>query len=121
MVFHEAPHKLLPTLSDFQAAFGPDRRISLCRELTKLHEEVIRTTLAGALNYYTELDPRGEYVLILDGAAPAKDEEMTVEQALELIEKKMAAGMSRKDAVKETAKETGLSKNTLYDASTKQL
>ena len=65
MIFYEAPHKLQNTLQDLQSAFGADRRISLCRELTKLHEEVIRTTLGGALEYYKELAPRGEYVIFL--------------------------------------------------------
>ncbi len=117
MIFYEAPHKLLHTLEDLQQVFGPDRRISLCRELTKLHEEVIRTTLQGALEYYKELAPRGEYVLILEGTAPEKDTELTLEDVLQLVAQKMAGGLSRKDAVKQAAKETGFPKNTLYDAS----
>ena len=119
MIFYEAPHKLLNTLQDLQAAFGADRRISLCRELTKLHEEVIRTTLAGALEHYRELAPRGEYVLVLEGAAPPPATEFSMEDALALVEEKMARGRSRKDAVKEAAKETGFAKNALYDASVK--
>ena len=117
MIFYEAPHKLLHTLEDLLQAFGPDRRISLCRELTKLHEEVIRTTLQGALDYYKELAPRGEYVLILEGAAPEKEAELTLDDALQLVSQRMEQGLSRKDAVKQVAKETGLPKNTLYDAS----
>jgi len=116
MIFYEAPHKLINTLQDLQNAFGPDRRISLCRELTKLHEEVIRTTLQGALTYYTETAPRGEYVLVLEGAEPPQEEEMTTERALELVAAAMERGMSRKDAVKQVAKETGFPKNALYDA-----
>ena len=116
MIFYEAPHKLLNTLQDLQIAFGPDRRISLCRELTKLHEEVIRTTLQGALDYYQELAPRGEYVLVLEGAEPPQEEELTLEKALELVSAKMEQGLSRKDAVKQVAKETGFPKNALYDA-----
>ena len=77
MIFYEAPHKLPNTLADLLAAFGPQRRISLCRELTKLHEEVIRTTLQGAVDYYRELAPRGEYVLVLEGAAPPPVDLMT--------------------------------------------
>ncbi len=119
MIFYEAPHKLLNTLQDLQAAFGPERRISLCRELTKLHEEVIRTTLGGALEYYKELAPRGEYVLVLEGAAPPPATEISLEDALALVEQKMAEGLSRKDAVKQAAKETGFAKNALYDASVK--
>ena len=120
MIFYEAPHKLTHTIADLIAAFGPDRRISLCRELTKLHEEVIRTTLQGAARLYAEQAPRGEYVLVLEGAAPAVEEEISLESALAMVEKKIAEGISRKDAVKLTAKETGLAKNLLYDAVMKQ-
>ena len=116
MIFYEAPHKLLNTLQDMLAAFGPQRRISLCRELTKLHEEVIRTTLQGALDYYQELAPRGEYVLVLEGAEPPVEEELTLEAALKLVEARLEQGLSKKDAVKQVAKETGFAKNALYDA-----
>ena len=119
MIFYEAPHKLLNTLQDLLAAFGPDRRISLCRELTKLHEEVIRTTLQGALDYYQELAPRGEYVLVLEGAEPPADEELTLDAALKLVEARLEQGLSKKDAVKQVAKETGFAKNALYDAAMK--
>ncbi len=117
MIFYEAPHKLKNTLQDLLAAFGPDRRISLCRELTKLHEEVIRTTLQGAADYYEAQDPRGEYVLVLEGAAPSAEPETTLEDALALVAEKVAQGLSRKDAVKQAAKETGFPKNALYEAS----
>ena len=120
MVFYEAPHKLANTLNDLLAAFGPERRISLCRELTKLHEEVIRTTLQGAVDYYREQDPRGEYVLVLEGAAPPPVTELTLEGALALVAEKLAQGLSRKDAVKLVSKETGFAKNALYDAAVKQ-
>ena len=119
MIFYEAPHKLTNTLEDLKRAFGPDRRISLCRELTKLHEEVIRTTLQGAADHYKEQPPRGEYVLILEGAEPPSEEGVSMDTALSMVEAKMAAGMSKKDAVKQTAKETGIAKNTLYDAAMK--
>lgn len=121
MVFYEAPHKLTNTLNDLLAAFGPERRISLCRELTKLHEEVIRTTLQGAVDYYREQDPRGEYVLVLEGSAPPPVTELTLEDALSLVAEKLAQGLSRKDAVKLVAKETSFAKNALYDAAMKQL
>ena len=117
MIFYEAPHKLKNTLQDLLAAFGPARRISLCRELTKLHEEVIRTTLQGAADYYEAQDPRGEYVLVLEGAAPSAEPETTLEDALALVAEKVARGLSRKDAVKQAAKETGFPKNALYEAS----
>ena len=119
MVFYEAPHKLLNTLQDMLSAFGGDRRISLCRELTKLHEEVIRTTLRGALDYYKDLAPRGEYVLVLEGTAPPPVTELSLEDALALVEEKLTQGLSRKDAVKQVAKETGFAKNALYDAAIK--
>ena len=119
MIFYEAPHKLTGTLDDLLRAFGPDRRISLCRELTKLHEEVIRTTLQGAVDYHKETAPRGEYVLILEGAEPPEEQEISMEDALVLVAKKIESGLSKKDAVKQVAKETGLSKNTLYDEAMK--
>jgi len=119
MIFYEAPHKLTNTLRDLLAAFGPERRISLCRELTKLHEEVIRTTLQGAVDYYQEQAPRGEYVLVLEGAVPPPVTELTLEDALQLVEEKLNQGLSKKDAVKQVAKETGFAKNALYDAAMK--
>ena len=119
MVFYEAPHKLRTTLDDLAAAFGGDRRISLCRELTKLHEEVIRTTLDGARSLYTEQPPRGEYVLVLEGAPEPKAAELTLEDALDRISALIAAGSSKKDAVKQAAAETGFPKNVLYDAALK--
>ena len=120
MVFYEAPHKLLPTLQDFAAAFGPDRRIALCRELTKLHEEILRMTLKEAVRYYTDQPPRGEYVLVLEGAAVPAEPEVTLEDALERVAALMDGGMSRKDAVKEAARSLGFPKNVLYDAALRQ-
>jgi len=116
MIFYEAPHKLKATLADFLKFFGNDRKISTCRELTKLHEEVLRMTLAEAVAYYNEQDPRGEYVLILDGAQPVVAEEVTVDDGTEIALKLIAQGYSKKDAVKEAAKRTGIAKNLLYDA-----
>ena len=95
MIFYEAPHKLLNTLQDMMNVFGQQRRISLCRELTKLHEEVIRTTLQGALDYYQELAPRGEYVLIVEGAEPPVEEELSLDDALQLVAQKIEQGLSR--------------------------
>ena len=119
MIFYEAPHKLRQTLGDLEAAFGAERAISLCRELTKLHEEVIRTTLFGARALYTAQEPRGEYVLIVAGAAPETPETPTEEQLLALVREQMAQGLSRKDAVKAVSKQTGCAKNALYDAALK--
>ena len=116
MIFYEAPHKLQNTLKDLTDAFGPERRISLCRELTKLHEQILRMTLGEALAYYTENDPRGEYVLILEGAAETSEEALTLEDAVSLALERIASGASKKDAVREVSRETGFPKNALYDA-----
>ena len=116
MLFHEAPHKLRATLADFCAAFGEDRRISLCRELTKLNEEVLRMTLGEANAYYTENDPRGEYVLVIEGrtadrADSAFWETLSVE---EHVRHYMSKGLSKNDAIKTAAKDRGVPKNTVY-------
>ena len=116
MVFYEAPHKLLATLEDMAAVFGGDRPISLCRELTKLHEEVVRTTLGQAAQRYTETPPKGEFVLVVAGAPAPIAEEATAEDAAARVKALMANGLSRKDAIKQTAKELGLPKNVVYDA-----
>ncbi len=119
MVFYEAPHKLLNTLEDMAAVFGPDRPISLCRELTKLHEEVVRTTLGSAIEKYTETPPKGEFVLVLAGAEPVAQKTATEADAAARVHQLMEEGLSRKDAVKQTAKELNLPKNTVYDAALK--
>ena len=108
--------KLQKTLADLAAAFGGERRISLCRELTKLHEEVRRTTLGEAAAYYAENPPRGEFVLVVAGAEEPAEEGCTFEGALALVRARMDEGLSTKDAVKQVAKLTGFAKNQLYDA-----
>ena len=115
MIFYEAPHKLTATLEDLAAAFGPDRRIALCRELTKLHEEVRRTTLGEAAAWYGENPPRGEFVLVVEGAPEPVEEALTLEDGLALVARLREEGRSLRDAVKLAAKETGLPKNQLYD------
>ena len=115
MIFYEAPHKLVSTLEDMSEHFGPDRPISLCRELTKLHEEVVRTTLAEAIAKYQENPPKGEFVLIVAGAQPEEEEVPTETDALGYLKRLIDNGMSRKDAIKQTAKDLGLPKNTVYD------
>jgi 16S rRNA (cytidine1402-2'-O)-methyltransferase len=119
MIFYEAPHKLVATLEDMAAVFGADRPISLCRELTKLHEEVVRTTLGQAIEKYTETPPKGEFVLVVAGAEPPAKEEATEEDVTVRIAQLMQQGVSRKDAIKQTAKELGLPKNVVYDAALK--
>lgn len=115
MIFYEAPHKLVSTLSDLVDAFGAERRISLCRELTKLHEEVRRTTLGEALAHYQQNNPKGEFVLVLEGEtlveeAPA----LTIEEAVQRVIALYDGGTSMKDAAKQVAAETGFQKKELY-------
>ena len=116
MIFYEAPHKLLSTLEDMAEVFGENRSISLCRELTKLHEEVVRTTLGGAIAKYRENAPKGEFVLVLAGAPEVVRESATAEDAAKRVAELMESGLSRKDAIKQTAKELDLPKNVVYDA-----
>ena len=116
MIFYEAPHKLQATLKDLCQTFGPDRPVSLCRELTKLHEEIRRTTLGEAEEYYRENPPKGEFVLVVRGAPPKREAEATLEDGQALVEELMAQGTSQRDAVKQAAKTLGLSRNQLYDA-----
>ena len=120
MIFYEAPHKLSATLEDLEAAFGGDRRVSLCRELTKLHEEVDRTTLAGAVERYRTQAPRGEFVLVVEGVRHIETEGATIGQGLERVGDLQSGGLSRKDAVKQAAKELGLTRNELYAAAIKE-
>ncbi len=121
MIFYEAPHKLLPTLEDLAEAFGEDRPISLCRELTKLHEEVVRTTLGQAVEKYTQTPPKGEFVLVVAGA-PAEEKTVASQtDAAARVTQLLAEGLSRKDAVKQTARELDLPKNVVYDIALQQL
>ncbi len=119
MIFYEAPHKLKSTLSAMAEMFGSDRKISLCREITKINEETMRTTLGGACDYYEKNEPRGEYVLVLMG----KDEEnadresenelngLSPEEHTKYYED---LGMKRMDAIKAAARDRGLSKSEFY-------
>ena len=116
MIFYEAPHKLLTTLSDMQETFGADRPICLCRELTKLHEEAVKTTIGQALSYYQDNSPRGEYVLIVGGAAPKVQAAPSMEECIDRVNALRQSGLSMKDAVKQVSKDAGIPRNTLYDA-----
>jgi len=116
MIFHEAPHKLLTTLEDLLDAFGADRRIALCRELTKLHEETRRCTLGEAVAYYKNNAPKGEFVLVVAGAAPRQETAVSLEDAVAQVLALKDQGVRLKDAAKEVSEHTGLSKNELYAA-----
>lgn len=116
MVFYEAPHKLCATLHDFQMVFGGDRRISLSRELTKFHEETLRMTVAEAVAYFETHEPRGEFVLILEGApeqtAVHADDDLLA--AVADVQQRVAAGLTQADAVKFVSADRRVKKNALY-------
>ena len=117
MVFYEAPHKLEDTLEDFVAVFGPQRRIALCRELTKLHEEVVRTTVGQALEDCASRPPRGEYVLVVEGAEETPVEQADPQLALKRVEQLRSEGLSLKEACAKAGEEFGMKKRQLYDMS----
>ena len=119
MVFHEAPHRLWATLADRAEVLG-DRPVALCRELTKLHEDTVRTTLAQAAAYYAANEPRGEYVLVVAGREKQQGPQLTLEQGVERVLRLREDGMRMKDAVRQVADDTGLSRNDLYDAALKR-
>ena len=116
VIFYEAPHKLRGTLDDLCAAFGAERSITLCRELTKLHEEITKTTIGEAVRYYEQNDPRGEYVLVMAGtpAAQAAAEEVTLPDAVATARLLMAQGTPPAAAAKQAAKGTPFSKGDIY-------
>ena len=119
IIFYEAPHKLKATLASLLECYGENRRISLCRELTKLNEEIERTNLASAIALYEVKEPRGEYVLILEGAdeagvAVADTAESTLPPE-EQVKKYVSEGLSKMDAIKKVAKELGVPKSEIYD------
>lgn len=115
MVFHEAPHKLRATLADMAEILG-DRPAALCRELTKLHEETLRTTLLQAAELYREKEPRGEYVLVVAGAQPAEEPAVSLEEGVRRVQRLREAGMKMKEAVRTVSAQTELNKNDLYEA-----
>lgn len=115
LIFYEAPHKLPYTLRDMLEVLG-DRRITLARELTKLHEEVWRTTLAEAAAHYQDHAPRGEFVLVLEGARPPAEEKATLEEAVQVAVSLAAGGASLSEAAREAARQTGFKKGEVYKA-----
>ena len=114
IIFYEAPHKLLRTLCDLRDTFGGAREITLARELTKLHEQKLRTTLDGAVAYFTETPPKGEFALVLRGAPERSEPVVTAEQALEIVARYRSEGRALKEACKLAAADTGFGKNELY-------
>lgn len=124
MIIYEAPHRLIKTLEELRGVLGEDRRIAVCKELTKKHETVYRDTIGGAVTYYTENEPRGEYVLVIEG----KDRQeiirqeqeswlsMTVEEHLDYY---LNQGMEKKEALKAVAKDRGVSKREIYNMTQK--
>lgn len=115
IIFYEAPHKLHGTLSDMLSYIG-DRRIALCRELTKLNEEVIRTTVSAAMKFYEENDPRGEYVIVMEGCVGRGKTANYPDDPREHVAMLEESGMSRMDAIKAAAKERGVPKSAVYNA-----
>ncbi len=118
MIFYEAPHKLQKTLADMKECFGDDRKISLCRELTKLNEEIQRVTLGEAVRIYSEKEPRGEYVLVVEGfSGNAEDDnarELSLLEPAEHVAHYEAQGLKKMDAIKQASKDRGISKSELY-------
>ena len=118
LIFYEAPHKLKSTLADMSDIFGKDRKISLCREITKLNEEIKRTTLGEAVEFYSVNEPRGEYVLVVEGfsgeSISSEAAELLSLSPEEHVAKYEKGGLSRMDAIKKAAKERGMSKSELY-------
>ena len=115
MLFHEAPHKLEATLDDFLRVFGEDRRIAICRELTKAHEEILRLTVGEAVAYYKEQSPRGEYVLVVEGAKNAVSSNFW--DAMDVpshVQHYIDGGMAKMDAIKQVARDRGVAKNEIY-------
>jgi 16S rRNA (cytidine1402-2'-O)-methyltransferase len=113
VVLFEAPHRLAKTLNDLAEVCGSERRIVLARELTKLHEEIWRGSLGAAIQRCAEVDPRGEYVLVLDGALPAA--EATDDQLREAVQLAIGSGLSKKDAAAEVAELFAVARNRVYE------
>ncbi len=115
MIFYEAPHKLAATLKDFYETLG-SREITIVREITKIHEEVIKTNLADACEKYADNPLKGEIVLVIDGKKEEEESEITLGDALVIARKYMEEGMGASMAAKQAAKETGIKKGDIYKA-----
>lgn len=115
LIFYEAPHKLRNTLDDLYKTLG-DRRIALCRELTKIHEEVLRGTISDMIKYYEQHEPKGEYVLVIEGAPKEEEKTSDIEEAIDFARKLIEEGTKTSDACREAAKMYGFSKSEIYSA-----
>lgn len=120
LIFYEAPHKLTQTLESMLSVFG-DRELCLCKELTKLHETVMHTTLLKSVEHFKANSPRGEYVLIVSGAKPRVEAPMTLEQALEIAKEHIKSGESASAAAKAAAAESKIAKSDIYKALTAKI
>ncbi len=120
LIFYEAPHKLRDTLRDMAEAFGAERQVTLCRELTKLHEEHLRTTLGQAIELYREREPKGEFVLIIQGAEPQEAPAVSFQEAVELVVQMAGCGVSLSEAAKSVAADAGYKKGELYRAAVRR-
>lgn len=116
MIFYEAPHKLPKTLRDMRKVFGGERRISLCRELTKLHEEIIRTDIDSAEKLYKQKEPKGEYVLVIEGGQKLQKEEMQLDEAIAYAKELVESGTAKSEAAKLAAQESGQPRAEIYKA-----
>ncbi len=115
MIFYEAPHKLMSTLKDMLEYFG-DRNISIARELTKIYEEVLRTTIKGAIKHFREKSPKGEFVIIIEGLSPQQQQTITLEEAIAHAKQLVEDGTKATEAAKLVAKETSFTKTEIYSS-----
>lgn len=114
LVLYEAPHRLKNTLKALKKGFGGDRKLALCRELTKINEDISRTDVDSAIAYYEENEPRGEYVLVVEGAKPAEALGTSLPDPVGAVNELIATGMSKNEAIKSVAKRLGVPKNEVY-------
>lgn len=114
LVAFEAPHRLRKTLDDLAATLGPQRRMAICRELTKIHEEILRGTVAEIQAHFREVAPKGEFTLVIEGENRGKQETVTCPQIQERLRALLAAGLSRSEAARQVAEETGYPRREVY-------
>ncbi len=120
IIFYEAPHKLKTTLQDLSDMFEKERSLSICRELTKLHEEIFVTDISGAIQHYNNIAPKGEFVLVMQGARPKEAEQITLQEAVLMAKEFIKQGLSVSAASKKAAEKSGFAKNEIYKMCTEQ-